>query len=437
MQAKLFRQQQSRQQQSRQQQSGQATNQSDPLRHEWVSCVLLKAFILLEPKTWLSRLAAGDVNENALQKAPLSELSQQRLFEDLPAVAQVVMWLILSHHRLPTVNDQKHLWSQWEGPSIAYVLEQLNSEWGYKNSDDIHTCLQFKHGLLSQSATWLKYVKRCAQQLQQQDSLIQHLMDSGEIRVVLHHARLCLMLADHHYSSLDKKRSGQWTKHGHLAANTDHQGKPKQALDQHLVGVYKQAKRNVNLLPALEAMALTGANNISAKNIAALRKPSGDGFQWQDHAVNEIGIWRQKNPSKRFGFFAINMASTGCGKTFANAKVMYSLCENNLGLRYSLALGLRTLTLQTGKEYQQRIFKNRQQQDLAILIGSKAVVELHQQTPSIQKGESGSESAESLLKDSETLFTDGDGDGDGINLSALATVLKQAQQRQLLLAPVI
>jgi CRISPR-associated endonuclease/helicase Cas3 len=32
------------------------------------------------------------------------------------------------------------------------------------------------------------------------------------------------------------------------------------------------------------------------------------------------------------GFFGINMASTGCGKTFANARIMYALSDEQEGV---------------------------------------------------------------------------------------------------------
>ncbi|SEH56588.1 CRISPR-associated protein, YPO2467 family [Bathymodiolus azoricus thioautotrophic gill symbiont] len=44
-------------------------------------------------------------------------------------------------------------------------------------------------------------------------------------------------------------------------------------------------------------------------------------------------------------------------------------------LRYILALGLRTLTLQTGNEYQNKI--GLKDDELAVLIGSKAINDLH------------------------------------------------------------
>jgi CRISPR-associated endonuclease/helicase Cas3 len=49
------------------------------------------------------------------------------------------------------------------------------------------------------------------------------------------------------------------------------------------------------------------------------------------------------------------MASTGCGKTFANARIMYALADEQEGCRFSIALGLRTLTLQTGQALQSRL----------------------------------------------------------------------------------
>ena len=55
--------------------------------------------------------------------------------------------------------------------------------------------------------------------------------------------------------------------------------------------------------------------------------------------------------SREHGAFVVNMASTGCGKTLANARVMYALADPAKGMRCAFALGLRTLTLQTGKAF--------------------------------------------------------------------------------------
>lgn len=65
----------------------------------------------------------------------------------------------------------------------------------------------------------------------------------------MHHARLCLMLGDHYYSSLDRDEEWATTKPPLLFANTcyfvDTEAKKtelklKQYLDEHLVGVLKK-----------------------------------------------------------------------------------------------------------------------------------------------------------------------------------------------------
>ncbi|NMU46783.1 DEAD/DEAH box helicase family protein, partial [Vibrio parahaemolyticus] len=95
--------------------------------------------------------------------------------------------------------------------------------------------------------------------------------------------------------------------------------------------------------------------------------------------------WRDTTEDKSNGYFVVNMASTGCGKTMANAKIMQALSEDKQSLRFILALGLRTLTLQTGDEYKQRLKLT--EDDLAVLIGSKAIFELHQSGQQIDKEE--------------------------------------------------
>ena len=56
-----------------------------------------------------------------------------------------------------------------------------------------------------------------------------------------------------------------------------------------------------------------------------------------------------RDRSQQQGAFIVNMASTGCGKTLANARIMYALADPAHGMRCAFAMGLRTLTLQTGK----------------------------------------------------------------------------------------
>jgi CRISPR-associated endonuclease/helicase Cas3 len=100
--------------------------------------------------------------------------------------------------------------------------------------------------------------------------------------------------------------------------------------------------------------------------------------------VKGIQQFIQKNEGvEKQGWFIVNMASTGKGKTIANAKIMQALSKDGQSLRYILALGLRTLTLQTGDSYRHDIGLSND--ELAVLIGSKAVQELHHQKKILNK----------------------------------------------------
>ena len=126
-------------------------------------------------------------------------------------------------------------------------------------------------------------------------------------------------------------------------------------------------------------------------------------YHWQDKAVREIQSAKQDGIDQ--AWFILNMASTGCGKTTANAKLMQALSPDGKVMRYTLALGLRSLTLQTGSEYRERMHLTKD--ELAVIIGSQAIEALYQQeknenTESEQKSspcEIGGSGEEELLED--------------------------------------
>lgn len=415
----------------------------DPIRHEWISCVLLDAFIRYnqrEGKQWLIELANGNIDSSKLKSAIIIE--PQKLVVEHDHTAQLLLWLIVSHHRLPLPkNDAKDTYKDCKEIStttMATVLKQVAQNWGYENRKDealyqqrVQQCFEFPEGFLQQSKLWLKDVKRWANKLSELQPMIEQVIDNQVVRLVLHHARLSLMLGDHHYSSQDK--DDKWVSEIPLFANTDRKTKNlKQKLDEHLVGVKKSALEVINLLPTLEKMPddeLTAVfDNVE------LKKASKGNFTWQQKTIGEITKFKNAHENLSAGAFVVNMASTGCGKTFANAKIMQALSKSGNSLRFILALGLRTLTLQTGDEYRDRIGLTKS--ELAVLIGSKAVKELHDFGKQKADDEitdyenAGSESLESLLE--QDISYDGLLPEDG-----LSTVLTDLRTRQFLYAPVL
>jgi CRISPR-associated endonuclease/helicase Cas3 len=408
----------------------------DPIRHEWISTLLLNVLVnsgdAQDDKTWLSKLNKGDIDEEQLKRVSSERINNP--LSDLPDAAKLVAWLIVSHHRLPLPTDT----DDFKDVNVTDMDESLNyivQSWGYENRYDeqeykarVQKCFQFPKGLLSQSNRWLKEIKRWSNKLLFNLPLIESAFADGSYRLVLHHSRLCLMLGDHNYSSQNAAKG--WNDSSGLFANTDRETKEyKQKLDEHLVGVAKTALDAAHLLPAFEQ------EPPLATDIEFLRKLSPKtpvNYSWQDKAVKKITEWKTVQKKLEQGFFTVNMASTGCGKTTANAKVMRALSIDGKSLRYILALGLRTLTLQTGDEYRQLIGLDNTQ--LAVLIGSKAVAELHnksvQEDAPLNAEESGSESQEALLDE----FIDYKCD---IPDSILSTVLKKEKDKQFLYAPVL
>lgn len=189
---------------------------------------------------------------------------------------------------------------------------------------------QFPHGTLLRSRTW----REKARQISRRATSAQALFDYGTLDQLftLDMARLRLMLTDHHYSS--GQPDSRWQDPDcPLWANAERaSGKPKQKLDEHNVGVGHNALLLGRTLPWVRRSLASIARH------KEMRKRATDaGFYWQNQAWDVAAALREL--SRTQGFFGINMASTGCGKTFANARIMYALSEEQEGCRFTVALG--------------------------------------------------------------------------------------------------
>jgi CRISPR-associated endonuclease/helicase Cas3 len=422
---------------------------SEPYRHEWVSLRLFQAFVNGQTdQHWLESLANIAVNDEAAVLHRLVKDSPQNAsnpFQALPPLARAIGWLIVSHHRLPKFSIKqgkennneptieridewmtgKRFTPSWNSPQCEY------DDWPEKDWQQVW---QFDRGTPLRSQTWCGKAQSLAKRALKHTNLLRH--DWLQDRFSSHLARLSLMLADHCYSA--GKPTAQWQDAAYKAyANTDRDTKAlKQKLDEHNVGVGHNALLLAKSLPKLRQSLPSITRHKGFKQRSKDAK-----FRWQDNAYELArGI---SNRSQDQGFFGINMASTGCGKTFANARIMYGLADEKLGCRFNVALGLRTLTLQTGDALQERL--QLQSDDLAVLIGSQSIRQLHdlrrQDAKAIAKSDiaklsaeqAGSESAEDLI--AENLYVRYDGSLDDGRLSHW---LEQSSNlHKLLSAPVL
>lgn len=361
---------------------------ADAYRHEWVSLRLFEAFVGdgASDADWLRRLIDGDADWFARLRADHPQTqSSPFIKQHLPPLAQMIGWLIVSHHRLPS--------GKLPAAGLKLLPAPIGAEWCGARSDasaqEKAACWQFPPGHLPFASTaWNKRVAACAQAMLERPGLLQGAGRWLTDPYVMHLSRLVLMLADHHYSSLPgDARLGDPAFPAH--ANTDQNGALKQRLDEHLLGVAQGARRIVGMLPRLERSLPRIARHKGFK-----RRATDERFRWQDKAFDlACGL---RETSARQGFFGINLASTGCGKTLANGRILYALADPQRGARFSIALGLRTLTLQTGEVYREKLGLD--EDDLAIRVGGTAVRELFELGAHERRAAAhGSESAAGLL----------------------------------------
>lgn len=432
----------------------------DPYRHEWISLKLL---------IWLVKDCQTDndvwqrlqkIDEFLASHQPTTQNLQGNIekseMDKLPPVAQWVAWLIVTHHRLPPLIEygfaskvkesflqignrnfaiDLNLYYQKAVKAIAFWVKNPKSieEMTTKEKEQFFSF----DNLVLNSPDWQKQVKRYAKKAQQDVVLQQLSQQSTAIAnpFLLMLSRLSVMVADHNYSSLtnaDKAKRVQGSKawEDKLIANTDRKtGEKNQALDEHLLGVARFTAEFCRSLPILHEKLPT-----LFQHEPLIKNTGNPLFAWQNTAF-KLAL-SQSEHSETHGFFGVNMASTGCGKTIGNARIMYALANPKKGARLTIALGLRVLTLQTGQSFRQNLSLTDSQ--LAILVGGQAqkqLFEINQQADDEASflAQFGSESAEDLVDE----WVDSDDFDSILDELKLGTVVEDRTARKLLASPIV
>jgi CRISPR-associated endonuclease/helicase Cas3 len=408
-------------------------------RHEWLSLRLFQAFVGNDDDAgWLGRLIdpPADFVVSWTRKLQCDGLSAESAtpLRNLPPLAQAVGWLLLSHHRLPVKpgDNPERLGGKLTGLTAEAVNDlpgMLTHRWNEvcleTAPDALRPYWQLAGELPVATSKWQHQAAQVAEGLcKRLPYYAEPLLDNA---YVMHLARLCLMLADHYYSSLTDPRQNDWVRGNAdypLYANTQRKtGEPCQKLDAHLLGVARFSKQNARHL-------ITLADQLPrlARHKGFRRRSENKRFRWQDRAFDLAEGLREKSHEQ--GFFGINMASTGCGKTLANGRILYALAEPERGARFSIALGLRTLTLQTGRDYRRQMHLG--EDELAIRVGGSASRALFEHYES-QAEQSGSASTQDLLSDdSHVLF-----EGNFAEHQILQRIAHDPTVKSLLAAPIL
>src|SRR6185312_7746004 len=262
-------------------------------RHEWVSLRLFLAFIGSDDdESWLARLASTDEN---IQRHPFLNLTTQA------PLAAAIGWLIVTHHRLPVIPEVKKdgsgqdwlgkragrfepVWLETPLASVAHDWNEIDQR---STPAQARPYWQLAGELPAVAPEWRAQARRVAKALL--DLKSRRGTDWLGNPYVMHLSRLCLMLADHHYSSLGLDDSGKPKAERHrfvqrnqdVFANTLRPGVMNQSLLEHLLGVGHTASLIAHALPNFERHLPRLANH------RGLRKRSSDArFAWQDKAFD-------------------------------------------------------------------------------------------------------------------------------------------------------
>ena len=416
------------------------------IRHEWVSLRLFQAFVGNDgDEAWLRRLAEGAADDAAwlsgLQRDGL-DIGCAPPLGKLPPLAKAVGWLVLTHHRLPVMPDADGRWlgsklRNFRVADLRQVLDHVDAGWNERRDNDDPSVLRpywtFADVLPVTHADWHHQAARVARRLLD----LRARPGKGDWITnpyVMHVARLALMLADHHYSGLTDPYDPRRARVADAARLKLHantcvlQGRQvlNQTLVEHLVGTGRHCAELCHALPRFEQHLPRLVRH------RPLQRRSGDArFRWQDHAAELAATMR--GAAAAGGAFIVNMASTGCGKTLANARVMDALADPAQGLRCSFALGLRTLTLQTGRALRQAARLD--EDDVAVCVGGAASRALHD--AHLQQAESSGSASNAPLLDE----IDGGGgvhfEGNTDSHPLLSKAMHDPAVRKLLAAPVL
>ena len=401
---------------------------ADAYRHEWVSLRLLEAFVGDDDdEVWLRRLAelTPAQNQGWMERLKRDGMDKSRggPFKSLPNFAKLIGWLIVSHHRLPMRDDI-------QDEALTDLPLSIGAAWGsaYEGAtqEAVAFCWRFKKGTPFSSNSWCKHARDLAQKiLSRRQLVVTAWLDNP---YVVHLSRLGLMLADHYYSA-QPTRARYGDVGFPLNANTLRDGTLNQRLDEHLIGVEVNASRVMRSLPRLSSQL-----SRIARHKGFSQRSKNERFRWQDRAYDLAVSLQQKSGEQ--GFFGVNMASTGSGKTLANGRIMYGLANPRKGARFNVALGLRTLTLQTGEAYRIRLGLG--DEDMAILVGGGAVRELYEKQKEHDRlqnalAQHGVESSESLMTDNNYVHYEGSLEDSPLN----RWLEKNVDAQKLLNAPIL
>lgn len=329
---------------------------------------------------------ALDVRQMLLSGSDIRDLMQTA-----PALS-TLLWLVLTHHRLPDSDQTAQAW--WAGQHLHLPAEALNIFVA-----DLDACLQVAQGIPPwQDAAWLKSVSSAAESALQalaelnfslaenpSSDVVPELSEAAATALLsAHYLRPALILADHLGSQRAKFSFYKSDKQAreHIFANTLSEKEYGDTLARHELEVARLTRKVVHLYEAKWP-----ATELPRTSLSVVR-PLPAPFDWQIHLEDACQEARAQGP-----VFVSIIAETGAGKTLGGLRAVNALTQGQL--RVTLALGQRSLTQQSADAMLHDAGLNAK--DLVVAVGSPQTLGLADKFKVLkEEGASrfGSESAE-------------------------------------------
>lgn len=184
-------------------------NESDNIRHEYISYLIFLKFTEKDDKLWLKNCASDNfleklqnVSEN-ITKNGIDSGENKRQKQTL--LVNLISYLVLSHHLKPNLffEHKNNEYLEEECDSLDSLLEYINSSWGYQKTNQNDFLMHFSNGIIF-SEKWQKEIKKWSGRLLLNYSLLENI-DEKISKLLILKARFYLMLGDYYFSSQEKK----------------------------------------------------------------------------------------------------------------------------------------------------------------------------------------------------------------------------------------
>jgi CRISPR-associated endonuclease/helicase Cas3 len=393
---------------------------SDVIRHEWISLLI---FSEIADKKDDKELLEALANNSKVFKEIETKIKKDGVdfnikSKKLSKLALIIGILIVSHHKTPSLISDFDNCKSEEFDNIEYIFEFIDFNWGYKKVRENNYLNSFKFDYIF-SEKIRKEISRYSLKLLDNLNLFYNLLENNGMRSLIYRAKLSINLGDYLYSS---KFDDSIKDKNKLFANTNYNNELNQTLENHLLGVESLALQSIYTIKRLSNNLPVISQHKDLKKSSSINSK----YYWQDKAVNVI---KRNLTDKEQGFFCVNYASTGTGKTLANAKIIYAANSKFDSLRLNVALGLRTLTLQTGDSFRNKLHFD--SSEMAVVVGSKAVIDL-------QKANDNNFDNDKINNElQEDFFIDEIEFDNYINYPEIQKIIKSKKDETFLCAPVV